>query len=476
MRTPTPVLSFAIVWSRSEPHRVGEIAVPIAEDADGEGTLCFGRDTGAHALALMRQRPGACVVTGPLEARGVSRQQWRLQPRRGLLAIENVGRRELIHNGVSTTRAQARLGDLLEMRDELLVLVVARSRELAPQPLPPALMPGFGQADEFGLVGESAAAWELRRQLAFAAGRDDHVLLTGPSGSGKELAARAVHALSPRGAARLVSRSAATLPDGLIDAELFGNARDYPHPGMPDRPGLIGAADGSSLFLDEIGEVSHALQAHLLRVIDGGEYHRLGESRVRRADLRVIAATNRDPLALKHDLLARLRLRVRLPGLDKRREDIPLIARHLLRVLAVRDPVVAEHAFPSGDLDAEPALTVALVAALVSASYPTNVRELQTRLWDAISRSRGAGLTVESSPALVPPEDDDDVDDDTTDSESGGADPAAVTAAQVLAALEASSGNRERAWRALGLRSRHQLLRLMRRLGIEARPPTPGAR
>jgi len=467
-RKASPVLALAIVWSRSEPHRVGEIAVP--DDRDADSTLTFGRASGVDALTLMRQRPGANLETGPLDAAGISRVQWRVQPRRAVLMIDNVGRRELLLNGAIATRVQARLGDLLEIRGELIVLVVARARELAPQALPPALVPRFGEADEFGLVGESAAAWELRRQLAFAAGRDDHVLLTGASGSGKELAARAIHALSSRGRHPVVARNAATLPDGIIDAELFGNTRDYPNPGTPERPGLIGAAHGSTLFLDEIGEVSHALQAHLLRVVDIGEYHRLGEARARKADLRIVAATNRDPAALKHDLLARLRLRVRLPGLDKRREDIPLIARHLLRTLAARDRLVAERAFPDGDLTAEPSWTGEVVTGLLTAAYPTNVRELQTRLWTALARS-STGLSVESSAAIVPPV------DDTGDAEvadSGEALPAELTAAMVRTALDASGGNRERAWRALGLRSRHQLLRLMRRFDIEVgRPPTP---
>ena len=124
----------------------------------------------------------------------------------------------------------------------------------------------------------------------------------------------------------------ATLPAGLIDAELFGNVANYPNAGMAERPGLIGEADGSTLFLDEIGELPDALQTHLLRVLDdGGEYQRLGDARRRHADLRLIAATNRPVRQLKHDLAARLRLRVHLPGLNERPEDVPLLARFLLQ-------------------------------------------------------------------------------------------------------------------------------------------------
>jgi DNA-binding NtrC family response regulator len=461
-RSPVPALALAVVWSRTEPARVGELLLPPEDDV----TFVFGRSSESDALSLVRQRPGSNVETGPLVSRGISRDQWKVRRERDRLLIENVGRRELLHNGVSTSTASARLGDLLEISDQLLMMVVSRPIELAPQRLPPALVPSFGEADEFGFVGESAAAWELRRQLAFAAGRDDHVLLTGGSGSGKEVAARAIHALSRRGAAKLVSRNAATLPDSLIDAELFGNPRDYPNPGMPERPGLIGAADGSTLFLDEIGELSHALQAHLLRVVDTGEYHRLGESRARQADIRIIAATNRDPVALKHDLLARLRLRVRLPGLDQRREDVPLIARHLLRRMACGDPQVAERAFADGDLRGEPAWTADFVAALVTATYPTNVRELHRSLWEAIGHATGTGLSFQPSDATPAPRLRSDDDTSRSGDSSESVDPQHLTAEQVTAALDAAQGSRDRAWRALGLRSRHQLLRVMRRLGI----------
>lgn len=90
-----------------------------------------------------------------------------------------------------------------------------------------------------------------------------------------------------------MARNAATLPEGLLDAELFGNIKNYPNPGTPERAGLVGEADGSTLFLDEIGEISQVAQAHLLRVLDDGEYHRLGEAKARKSHLRLISATNR---------------------------------------------------------------------------------------------------------------------------------------------------------------------------------------
>jgi DNA-binding NtrC family response regulator len=185
----------------------------------------------------------------------------------------------------------------------------------------------------------------------------------------------------------MVSRNAATIPESIADAELFGNARGYPNPGMPERPGLVGASHGSTLFLDEIGELSQASQARLLRVLDEGEYQRLGESRQRLADIRVIGATNRQPSELKHDLLARLTLTVTVPDLNARREDIPLLIRHLLRRHANRDPRAFERFFPANSIS--PQLSREFVETLLHHHYTTNIRELEAQLLSAVVREPG---------------------------------------------------------------------------------------
>jgi two-component system nitrogen regulation response regulator GlnG/two-component system response regulator HydG len=460
------VPGLAVLWSAVEPERVGEVALVF-----GGEQYSFGRAPDAfhpHPLVPEQPRPGDAALRA-LCSPGISRVQWLVRRAGQGLEIENVGRAALIHNGRTATRVTAAIGDVVEITGELALLVVARPAWLPSIALPAALTPRFGAPDALGIVGESFAAWELRRQLAFAARRDDHVLLVGPSGSGKELAAGALHQLSRRAVRPMVARSAATFPDSLIDAELFGNARDYPNPGMAERPGLLGAADGSTLFLDEIGELPHALQAHLLRVLDAGEYQRLGEARSRRSSARLIAATNRAPHELKHDLLARLRLRIVLPGLDQRREDIPLIARHLLRTMAAGDPELARF-FHNGDPSGEPRWTARFVTALVTARLTGNVRELTVMLCRAMMDAGDTVLDVipdpvpdaaldgvaAATPALRPVE------------------PRTLDANHVRAALHACDGVQERAWRALGLRSRYQLIRLMRKLGITARP-TPNA-
>jgi len=454
----------AVIWSRAEPERTGEVALV----ADGE-QHAFGRAPGAfHARPLLpRQlRPGGAAPR-PLGSPGISRVQW-LVRRAGAglaLEIENVGRAALRCGGRELPRVTAAIGDVVEIAGELAVLVVARPAQ--PPRLPAPLVPAFGRADELGIVGESAAAWELRRQLAFAARREDHVLLVGPSGSGKELAAHALHRLSRRADGALVARNAATFPETLIDAELFGNVRDYPNPGMAERPGLLGAADGATLFLDEIGELPHALQAHLLRVLDAGEYHRLGEARPRRSTARLIAATNRAPDELKHDLLPRLRLRIALPGLDQRREDIPLIARHVLRTMAAGDPELARF-FHGDDPAGEPRWTARFATALVTAPLPGHVRELAAMLYRAMLASTDGVLDAAPEPAAKPAP-------PCHAPAIGPIDPRTISADRVRAALDATGGVQEQAWRALGLRSRYQLIRLMRRHGITARPAATAA-
>ncbi|PRQ09710.1 sigma-54-dependent transcriptional regulator [Enhygromyxa salina] len=456
--------ALVVVWSRDEPERIGEVLLtdPAREP---DGGWIFGRGEGPgeaseERLALIRQRPGSNQVTGALTSSRISRVQLRIRASQAdSLTIENLGRRTLEIDGrVATRPVPVRVGAVVELRGELVLLVAQRPAELPVIELPEQLLPSFGRADAFGMVGESPPAWALRGQIWFAAQRDVHVLVGGPSGVGKELVAQAVHALSGRARQALVSRNAATFPEGLIDAELFGNIRDYPNPGMPARTGLIGAAHDGSLFLDEIGELSHELQAHLLRVLDRGEYQRLGDARAQRADLRLIAATNRRFNQLKHDFAARFRLQIAVPGLPERREDIALLIVELLRRLASDDASAARRLFGGRDpAHAFPAIESSLIRDLIGRSYKTHVRELDGLLWTALMRSAvegrsqldldpAAAATVEPTPAPI-----------------ARVDHASLTAAQISAALEQAGGVRERAWRLLGLRNRFQLLRLIKK-------------
>ena len=144
----------------------------------------------------------------------------------------------------------------------------------------------------------------------------EHVLVSGESGTGKELLANALHARSSRAKQPLVSRNASTFPETLIDAGLFGNAKN--NPGTPERPGLFGQATDATLFLDEIAELPQTLQTHLLSVLDAGECQRLGEAHARHANLRLIGATNPRTSLISEAAIGRRRIRT------ERRDDRPV--------------------------------------------------------------------------------------------------------------------------------------------------------
>jgi DNA-binding NtrC family response regulator len=451
------LLALVVVWCREDPERIGEVLLP-EPDGEPSGGWMFGRGGGREPgrLQLVRQRPGHNHATAPLELPRVSQDQLQIRGiDRETLDLHNIGRRTLLIDGIEVKNSRrVQEGAVVELRGQLLLLVARRPFELPALELPESLCPRFGQPDDFGLLGESPPAWALRGQIWFAAQREAHVLIQGPSGVGKELVAQAIHTLSQRGARPIVARNAATLPDTLIDAELFGNLRDYPNPGTPERPGLIGAADRSSLLLDEIGELSHQLQAHLLRVLDSGEYQRLGEAHTRRANLRLIAATNRPLAELKHDLAARLRLRVQVPSLAARREDIGLLIPHLIRRMAGEDPLLARRFFAAGDPSGDPRIDAALVRELLGHEYPTNVRELESALWTAMMHSVVADHSqIQHSERAEPPGERD-------------IDPRALTREQIETALAHADGVQDRAWRLLGLRNRYQLIRLLKKHGL----------
>jgi two-component system nitrogen regulation response regulator GlnG/two-component system response regulator HydG len=459
--------ALAIVWSGEEPDRAGEIAfVPGGKpgpvqilgrgepsDADTHGRLSFARIRGS----VVEPQPA-------LRTASLSRSQLRAQViDDGVLEVENTGRLRLIGPEGETRRLRVRAGDTVQLGGQLLFLVVQR-----PFPGPPAKVEAnlttpfpFGTSDSNGIVGESAAAWALRERIAFVGARRGHVIVHGPSGSGKELVARAVHAASQHPGRPLISRNAATIPDGIADAELFGNIRNYPNAGSPERSGLIGEADGTSLFLDEFGELPAAIQAHLLRVLDSGEYQRLGDPRVRRSEFRLIAATNRPLSLLKEDVLARIPFRIEVPGFEARREDVPLLARHILKVMFEEDPGLARH---HGE---PPALSLRFTRELVTTAYATHARELAAVLLRAVEhghegvlepaprseRSRPSPTgTAGGSGATIPP-----------------AGEGVLTPDAIQRSLDKHNGNIEKAWRALGLSSRHSLARLVRKHGLEVR-------
>jgi DNA-binding NtrC family response regulator len=330
--------------------------------------------------------------------------------------------------------------------------------------------PPFGEPDAHGIVGESPEIWSLRQQLVLTGPRSGHVLITGESGTGKELAARAIHASSPRGTKPLVARNAATFPESLIDAELFGCAADYPNRGMPERPGIIGRAHTSTLFLDEIAELPHALQAHLLRALDAGEFQRLGESLPRMSDFRLLAATNR-PDGLRPELRGRFSFHLELPSLNVRREDIPLLARSLLKRMAESDQH-REYGRPRS-LPGDPrGLSLEFCRQLVDHTYTLNVRELEALLWRSVLNTTDGVLRPVSSRdlrslhattgsvegSLRAPE---RIGMSTLAASESDAELGQIHPARIREELDRHNGSLEATWRALGLKNRFALMRLI---------------
>jgi two-component system, NtrC family, response regulator AlgB len=233
-----------------------------------------------------------------------------------------------------------------------------------------------------------------------AADSDVTVLLLGESGTGKNVLARAIHAWSARRAAPFVTVSCTTLAEHLLESELFGHVKGAFTGAWKDKPGRLEAAAGGTIFLDEIGELAPELQAKLLRFLEERSFERVGDTRTREVDARILAATNRDLEAEVHsgrfrsDLFYRLAVvSVRVPPLRERREDLAALVDHLLASLA------AHHRRP------RPRLEPAAREAIASYGWPGNVRELANALERALVLSSGEAIGSESLPdaVLAPP-------------------------------------------------------------------------
>lgn len=221
-----------------------------------------------------------------------------------------------------------------------------------------------------GLIGEAPSMLEVSRRIRLVAPRTTPVLIEGPTGSGKELVAEALHRLSPRSRKPLVVLNCAAIPDALLEAELFGHTRGAFTGAVQGRVGRIEAADGGTLFLDEIGELPLSLQAKLLRFVQSGELQRVGDNQTVKVDVRVIAATHRQlgqqaqAGNFRADLYYRLAVfLIRTPSLVEHMEDLPLLVRHFLEELGRSAPLKR--------------IDEAAMAKLAAHSWPGNVRELE---------------------------------------------------------------------------------------------------
>jgi DNA-binding NtrC family response regulator len=234
------------------------------------------------------------------------------------------------------------------------------------------------------LIAESPAMRPVLELAARVGPSDANVLITGEHGTGKEVVARTLHALSSRATRPMVTVNTGGLAEGVFESELFGHVKGAFTDAKTDRVGRFELAEGGTLFLDEIANITPSQQARLLRVIESGEYERVGSSRTRRADLRIISATNANlteevrASRFREDLLFRLNtVEIHLPPLRDRREDIPLLANHFLRQQAMRYRKHLE------------GFDEAAMRSLLSCPWPGNIRELDHVIERAVLLAQG---------------------------------------------------------------------------------------
>lgn len=246
----------------------------------------------------------------------------------------------------------------------------------------------FDRENFYGFIGRSLAMQAVYRIIEQAAKSDADVFVTGESGTGKELAAQALHKSSKRAAEPFVALNCAAIPKDLVESELFGHKKGAFTGATQTRDGAITRAEGGTLFLDEICEMDIGLQAKLLRVIQSRTFHVVGGDNAKLANIRIVAATNREPLEavrlglLREDLYFRLNvIPVRLPALCERDEDVIEIANHFLKIFNDSE----EKTFES--------ISEGAVKSLCQHAWPGNVRELQNRMRQAIVLNDGPLLT-----------------------------------------------------------------------------------
>jgi DNA-binding NtrC family response regulator len=275
-------------------------------------------------------------------------------------------------------------------------LVSRLAEVLTPEPLPDAAS---------HLVANSPAAQRLLRQLASAARTNQPVLLTGETGTGKELAARLVHGWSARKKGPFVPINCAAIPNELMEGELFGYVKGAFSGAVKDYPGQLEAGADGTVFLDEIDDTPLPLQNKLLRVLEDRVVSRLGENAWRKVNFRVVAATNRDLTLLiargqfGDDFYARLAIvSITLPPLRERREDLPALVDHLIARFYAEEPGAKARAFVRH-------VSPAAMAALVAHGWPGNIRELRNVVFSALVQKRaGDELLLSDLPrALLHP-------------------------------------------------------------------------
>jgi len=325
-----------------------------------------------------------------------------------------------------------------------------------------ALSDELESRDGFGRIVGASPAWRsVLVQASKVAPTETTVLLTGESGTGKEVVARAVHRASPRGSGPFVALNCAALPEQLLESELFGYEKGAFTGAYASHPGRLEQSAGGSLFLDEVGETSPLVQAKLLRVLEAREFQRLGGTKVLKADVRLVAATNRDLHAaiargeFREDLFYRLSVfEIHLPPLRERPEDVLLLTERFLEDLArnVGRPA--------------PGVSREARELLLAYAWPGNVRELRNALERAVILCEGGLVQAEHLPIAVARSGAARVASaGAVELPPGGLDLDALEKTLVTQALEKARNNRSRAAKLLGL-TRAQLYTRLERYGL----------
>jgi two-component system response regulator AtoC len=354
----------------------GEIALDELARDDADIVLCDVRMPGMDGLAFLEKykATGGRALVVMMSAYG--------DDDAALDAIKR-GAYDFIPKPFRADQVSLVVGKAIE-REGLRTQVERLSQELA------ALRPPTG------IVGKSAA---LAQAIAIARKVAKHpstVLITGESGSGKELIARLIHDASPRASAPFVAVNCGAIPEQLLESELFGHARGAFTGATEARSGLFEEADGGTLFLDELGELPQPLQVKLLRALQEGEVRRLGDNASRTVDVRVIAATSRDLESevrdgrFRADLFYRVNVvRIQTPPLRERREDIPDLVRHFMTAINARLTTHVTNVAPTA------------LRLLMDYAWPGNVRELENVVERAMVLADGSALDVAHLPAAI---------------------------------------------------------------------------
>jgi len=363
---------------------------------EGEGYEVFSAKSGREARRLLHER-----IVDVLVVDNVMPDLGGLELIREISAATPEAERPQIlmmtaHATIESAIEAMKLGalDYLQKPFEVDELVVVVDRAIEHQRLRTQNRYLISEREEefnhYGIVGRSRPIQELIRQLERVAETKSTVLILGETGTGKELLARAIHDRSAQRQMALIKVNCAAIPETLLESELFGHVRGAFTGATVSKKGKFALADGGSIFLDEIGTMSPALQAKLLRVLQEREFEPLGAERSQRVDVRVIAATNRDlPRLVEEgkfldDLFYRLNvIPMQLPPLRERRDDIPILVEHFLRKHAQRTGRRVER------------VADAALERLVAYEWPGNLRELENTIERAVVLSTAAVIDAE---------------------------------------------------------------------------------